>query len=360
LANGAYSRTFWATVCAAVILALIVVTLGAYVRLSDAGLGCPDWPGCYGQIAGVPLAQDEVARANAAFPQRPVDASKAIKEMVHRYFAGALGILVLAIAALAIRNRHRPHQPVLLPLALLLLIILQALLGMWTVTLQLKPVVVMAHLLGGLATLSALWWLFLSGCSWAKPQLGEDAIRYRGLVKLGALILVCQIALGGWTSANYATAACPDFPTCQAQWWPRMNFYEGFVLWRGLGVDYEHGVLDNPARTAIQVTHRIGALITMVYLLALTSMLALRVRNAPVRRAAVLAMVLTVLQVSLGITNVLVGWPLSMAWAHHAAAALLLLTILTLNHMLWPAVVQATPENASLFAEHKGLGHVHI
>lgn len=317
--------------CIALAVALVVVVLGAFVRLSNAGLGCPDWPGCYGHL-GVPRTQAQVDDANVAFPERPVNTSKAIKEMAHRYFSGTLGILILALVVMAVRNRRRarPPQPFMLPLALLLLVVFQALLGMWTVTLQLKPVVVMAHLLGGFATLALLWWLFLSGSHWARSR-HSTGLRF---TLLGTLVLVCQIALGGWTSANYAAAACPDFPTCQSQWWPEMDFAQGFVPWRGLGIDYEFGVLDNPARTAIHVAHRIGALVTAVVLSALGLTLLLKARDVAIRVCSRVVLALTMMQIALGVSNVILGWPLSMAAAHNAAAAFLLLAMLTLVYLL--------------------------
>lgn len=328
--------------------------LGAYVRLSDAGLGCPDWPGCYGHITDLPVSKVEVERANQAYPERPVETAKAIKEMVHRYFAGGLGLLILILSVMAVRARRRPQQPVTIPLVLLLLVIFQALLGMWTVTLQLKPVFVMAHLLGGFATLSLLWWLYLSGSTWAHRSRTYTLARYRRFVLLGTAILVCQIALGGWTSANYAAAACQDFPTCQSQWWPHMDFSEAFVLWRGLGLNYEFGVLDSAARTAIHFTHRIGALVTAVYLFALGSMLLFKPRDPVVRATSVAVLALTLSQVLLGISNVLLNFPLPLAAAHTAAAALLLLSMLTLNFILSRAaepVAREAPRAATAATE---------
>ncbi len=326
---------FRVTVVAALTLAFVVVVLGAITRLSDAGLGCPDWPGCYGHIGGVPMTQAEFAQANASFPGRPVDMSKANTEMVHRYFAGSLGVLILLLAVTAFSFRRRAQLPFKTTLALLALVIFQALLGMWTVTLQLKPVIVMAHLLGGFATLSLLWWLFLGDSPWATTQAGYSRYRVAGL--LGIAILVGQIALGGWTSANYAALACTDFPTCQAQWWPPMDFSEAFVLWRGAGLDYEFGVLDDPARTAIHVTHRIGALVTTIYLLALSSTIFIRARRGALRVASTAVIALTLMQVSLGISNVVLGLPLGVAAAHNAVAALLLLAMLSLIYLLRPA-----------------------
>lgn len=308
--------------------ALVVVILGAYTRLSDAGLGCPDWPGCYGHL-GVPQAEHEVARANASFPERPVEAPKAWKEMVHRYFAGTLGLLILGLAVLALVNRQHVRQPLLLPLLLLGLVIFQALLGMWTVTLQLKPVVVMGHLLGGFATLSLLWWLAIGGRE--TPLLARNRHRrFLPWVTLGVGILVGQIALGGWTSSNYAALACPDFPQCQSRWWPEMDFREGFVLWRGLGVNYEFGVLDHPARTAIHYTHRLGALVTALYLGLLAIGLLFGRRSNGLRGAALVILLLLATQVTLGISNIVYQLPLSVAVAHNAVAAILLLSLLTL------------------------------
>ncbi len=349
MAERSQSISFRATACIALGVALVVVVLGAYVRLSDAGLGCPDWPGCYGHVVGVPTTQAEVEDANEAFPGRPLEVSKAIKEMVHRYFAGGLGLLILMLAVIAVRHRRHPSQPLMLPVVLLLLVIFQALLGMWTVTLQLKPLFVMAHLLGGFATLSLLWWLFLSNSSWAQPRPSAGAARYRSFILLGVVILICQIALGGWTSANYAALACPDFPTCQSQWWPEMDFSEAFVLWRGLGIDYEFGVLDNPARTAIHVAHRIGALVTVTYLLALGSTLLVKARDVALHAVSAAVLALTTVQVLLGISNVVLALPLGVAAAHNATAALLLLTLLTLVHMLKPAAAPAieTPARAA-------------
>jgi cytochrome c oxidase assembly protein subunit 15 len=224
---------------AATVVALCVVVLGAWVRLSDAGLGCPDWPGCYGHV-DVPAGAGERAAAQAAYPERPLEPAKAWKEMVHRYAAGALGLLVAALAAVAVARRRRGVAPGL-PVALLALVIFQALLGMWTVTLLLKPIIVLAHLLGGLALLAGLTWLTLCHAP-RVPNLVHPPW-LRGWVLVCAGVLVLQIMLGGWTSTNYAALACPDFPTCQGEWWPETDFANAFVPWRGLGIDYAGGVL---------------------------------------------------------------------------------------------------------------------
>ena len=313
----------------AVILALGVVVLGAFVRLSDAGLGCPDWPGCYGQMDW-PTQHEEIQQANSEFPDRPVEPHKAWREMVHRYFAGTLGLLVLAlfIWAWSKRDEGINHQdaPVGLATALLIIIILQAALGMWTVTLKLKPVIVMLHLLGGLTTLSLLLWLALRTTPNLKPY------RYAGHVKpwmigLGLLLLVMQIALGGWTSSNYAALACPDFPTCQGSWWPHMDFSEAFVLWRGIGPNYEFGVLDMPARTAIHMAHRMGFLLVSLYLIWLAFRL---MKNRELLPWGVGLLALLTLQITLGISNVVFSLPLPVATLHNMGAALLLMFMVAL------------------------------
>ncbi len=316
-------------------LALLVVVLGAFVRLSDAGLGCPDWPGCYGQI-DVPQSAGEIAQANAAFPDRPVDVAKAWIEMIHRYAAALLGLAILAIGAVAYRQRHEPEALLAPALSLVALVLFQGLLGMWTVTWQLKPVVVMAHLLGGFATLALLWWLILrqspAAAAWAR---GADSHLYRWtLVGLG--LVVVQVALGGWTSANYAALACPDFPACQRQWWPEMDFAEAFVMWRGLGVSYEYGVLDNAARTAIHMTHRLGALAVLLYVGWLSVRTACFGAGKKVRIAGAMVGGLMLIQMGLGIANVWFYLPISTAIAHNGCAALLVLALLTLGHGLRP------------------------
>lgn len=248
-------------------LALVVIVVGAWVRLTDAGLGCPDWPGCYGHVHPAQLV-DQVEAINEAHPDRPFDYTKALNEMIHRYIASSLGLLIIALAVLSVMNRRDPRQPRVLPWVLLAVVLMQGLLGMWTVTLLLKPLVVTLHLLGGLTTLSLLWWLSLN----PERREGTHAER-RLLAPAGAVaaLVVFQIALGGWTSTNYAAAACSDFPTCQGGFWPEMDFEDAFVLWRGLGIDYEGGVLDAPARVAIHYVHRIGALVVTLALLALVA-----------------------------------------------------------------------------------------
>jgi len=316
----------------AAVVCLAVIVLGAWVRLSHAGLGCPDWPGCYGQLTW-PVEGHEVARAEQAFPERPVETHKAWKEMVHRYLAGTLVLLVVVLNVLAWRDRARVPGARLLAGVLLGLILFQAALGMWTVTLKLKPIVVMAHLLGGLATFALLLWLSWTTSAARRARRGAAA-HLRPLVFAGLGLLLLQLALGGWTSANYAALACPDFPTCQGAWWPDTNFGEGFVLWREIGVDYEGGVLDLPSRTAIHMTHRIGALLTLLVL----GFLALRLIGDPaLRREGLVLGALLCFQVLLGIQNVVLFLPLANAVAHNGVGALLLAA------MLWLVWCSASP-----------------
>jgi cytochrome c oxidase assembly protein subunit 15 len=303
-----------------VALAFTVVVLGAYTRLMDAGLGCPDWPGCYGFLA-VPGSAD-VAAAQARFPYAPVEAHKAWPEMVHRYFAGSLGLLIFMIAALSLRDRT-PGRPVKLLVALVLLVILQAAFGMWTVTLKLWPQVVTTHLLGGFATLVLLWLLWLRTRA-AAPL--DTALRPHAVLAL--LVTVVQIMLGGWTSSNYAALACPDFPTCQGQWWPAMDFANGFNVFQRVGPNYLGGLLESGARAAIHVTHRLGA----VLVFATVGTLAVRVIDRGARRLGLLLILLLMVQIGLGIANVEFTLPLPVATAHNATGALLLLGVVTVNY----------------------------
>ena len=311
------------------LLALLVVVIGAWVRLTDAGLGCPDWPGCYGQL----VVTESTREAAEAFPERPLDMGKAWREMIHRYLATGLGLLCLIMAGVAWANRRDPEQPTRLAYVLLALVIFQGLLGMWTVTLLLQPVIVMAHLLGGLATLGLLFWLgewrrvLSSGNGLRQPEHAAHAAS-PGLARAGIaalLILLVQIALGGWTSANYAALACPDFPTCQTRWWPPVtDFREGFVLWRELGVDYEGGVLDNPARVAIHFSHRLGAIAATAILGLLGWLMVRRPRLRPALG----------IQLILGASIIVYGVPLAVAVAHNGVAALLLLAVLNANQRI--------------------------
>lgn len=318
------------------VLAFVVITVGAFVRLSDAGLGCPDWPGCYGHLA-VPEHQ---ASADAKYPDRPLEQGKAWKEMGHRYLAGAFGLLIAAMLFFAWRQRKRPGQQKILPVALTGLVIFQALLGMWTVTLLLKPLIVTGHLLGGMSLLALLLLSLLrQGNHFSGWHTDNHVAFVRGLAGLALAVLVMQIFLGAWTSTNYAALACTDFPTCHGQWWPKTDFKDAFILWRGLGINYEYGVLDSVPRATIHMTHRLGALITTGVLLTLAA--ALFTLGRRVRGWSVLAVVMLLalaLQITLGITVVLAHLPLPVAVAHNGGAALLLCAVMSINHAAWRAV----------------------
>lgn len=312
----------------ATLLALTVVVMGAYTRLSHAGLGCPDWPGCYGHILGVPESSSEIDKANQDFPQRAVESGKAWKEMIHRYLAEGLGLLIVVLAIIAIINRRNAKQALWLPIILVGLVIFQGLLGMWTVTLLLKPVIVMLHLLGGLCILALLWWLVLRS---SQQQTSVRKSSLTPILVLGLSLLIGQILLGGWTSANYAALACPDFPTCQGEWWPETDFKEGFVFWRGLGQNYEFGVLDNPARTAIHLSHRLFAIVVAVFwLLVLLRIMKRNNSSSNMRQLATITLLLLLAQIALGVSNVVMKLPISVAVMHNGGAALLLLSVVTL------------------------------
>ncbi len=351
-------------------LAFGVIVFGAFVRLSNAGLSCPDWPTCYGRASWPTVASQVVDHAATAI--RPVEVHKAWREQLHRMLAGSLGVLVLALALLSARRRRHgialvlaaataiavavglymsglhgaatafalAGEGILLLAAIrwsnadfarvsaltLAVVVFQALLGMWTVTWLLKPLVVMGHLLGGLLTFALLTWV-----AWRTtdaPIRLPDAALLRRLLLVALALLAVQVALGGWTSANYAALACgTDFPKCVGHWWPPHDFREGFVFWRGIGVDYEGGVLDGAARIAIQLAHRMMAAVVFAYV----SWLALRLMRTPgVRGGGALLGGLVLAQVCLGIANVKLALPLHVAVLHNAGAALLLFVLVGL------------------------------
>lgn len=311
---------------AATILALFVVVLGAYVRLSDAGLGCPDWPGCYGTLT-VPESQSAIAQAQSAFPDKPVVTHKAWKEMIHRYAAGTLGLLVLSLCVMAWRAKKYISISPWVPTLLVFLIGFQAMLGMWTVTLLLKPAVVSSHLLGGMTTLGLLTWIAHRHFGTSVGSLVEKPL-LRFLVRGALLIIFAQIFLGGWTSSNYAGLACTDFPTCHGQWLPDMDFGSAFHWVRELGQAANGEPLALSAFVAIQWTHRVGALVTFAYLAFLAFML---LKNERLNTFGQVLLVLLVLQVSIGIANLILHLPLVLAVAHNMGAALLLITIVVIN-----------------------------
>ena len=322
----------------AAVITLCVIILGAWVRLSHAGLGCPDWPGCYGELTW-PNATGEIEQANEAFPERPVEIEKAWKEMVHRYLAGSLILLVAWINWVAWRGGNVTKRFKGTATTILAIILFQAALGMWTVTLKLLPAIVMAHLLGGMTTLALLTWLaFRTRKMGADEKLANDPVtvrQYRPWVIAALIVLVGQIALGGWTSANYAALACPDLPKCTGEWLPETNASEAFKVLREIGVDYEGGVLDQAARATIHLTHRIGAIITLIVMLVT----GWRLRSVPVLRVgANLLLAGICVQFTLGVLNIALLLPLPNAVAHNGVAALLIVILIWLLNRTSPPV----------------------
>ncbi|EIJ33518.1 COX15/CtaA family protein [Thiothrix nivea] len=319
-----YSRLLSITL----LLALMVIVLGAYTRLSDAGLGCPDWPGCYGHLA-VPDVVDSTQF------QRPLEEHKAWKEMIHRYAAGTLGLLILGIFLIRLVFRRQFQQGLLLPALLLGTVIFQAALGMWTVTLLLSPMIVTAHLLGGFTTLSLVWLLWLRQHATQPVTLySPESARLKTLGLIGLLLLIGQIFLGGWTSTHYAAVACgTSFPTCHGNLWPDADFATGFAFAWQEGTDYEFGILENPARTAIHMLHRLGALTVFLFLGGLM-LWAIRKRQQMLGQVPHTILLLLFTQVTLGILNVVLALPLPIATGHTLVAALLLLAVITLNYRL--------------------------
>lgn len=296
----------------AVFLTADLIVVGAFTRLTDSGLGCPDWPGCYG--AASPLgAAGAIDAAEWALPSGPVTTGKAWIEMIHRYLAMTVGALILALNAVLWRARAGSGRAPLWAAAALLWVIAQGLFGKYTVTLRLYPAVVTAHLLGAMVLLGLLMTSFES--LRRAPSLA--AARGASLV---LLLVGVQIALGGWVSSNYAVLACRGFPLCNGQWWPQADFAQGFALLRELGRAGAGGFVDFEALVAIQLAHRLFALVTLVALL----LLALRLRrdgSVAARRAGTLVVVLTALQLASGLSNVLLDWPLVAALLHIGCAA---------------------------------------
>lgn len=311
----------------AVVLAFCVVVLGSYVRLSDAGLGCPDWPGCYGALS-VPQSESAIESAQQAYPDRPLEHAKAWKEMAHRYLAGSLGLVVVGLALLAYKHRQHIRTAWQLSAALVVLIVLQALLGMWTVTLLLKPVIVTLHLIGGMTTLAVLCWIAVRNT--VQPSIALPSTQQWWL-RLALLVWLLQVMLGGWTSSNYAALACTDFPTCHGLWWPDMDIHDAFHLTRALGESRDGGQLHLDALTAIQWMHRLGALVVLAWGMVSIRILLQRKTARPLAWALLLVLLL---QISVGIGNLLLQLPLVLAVLHNAGAALLGICLVTVNARL--------------------------
>lgn len=323
--------------------AVFVVVLGAYTRLKDAGLGCPDWPGCYGFVL-VPGTAAEISQAEAFFPDAPFEAEKAWLEVIHRYFAATLGFLIILINISAWRNRRLAAQPFKLPLFLLFMVIAQGMFGMWTVTLRLWPQVVTTHLLGGFTTLCLLWLLSLrlNQVDWPLPDIHlQHWIKLKTLAMTGLILVIIQIALGGWLSSNYAALACPDLPTCQGQWLPAMDFASGFNMLQEIGPNYLGGQMDGEARVAIHMAHRMGALVVVLYLGFLIFKLYKNAGGGHLKTLSHVILALLAMQISLGLSNIIWRLPLWIAVAHNAGGAFLLLALVTLNYRLYRTVSMA-------------------
>ncbi len=312
-----------------IILALIVVMLGAYTRLSDAGLGCPDWPGCYGQI----IVPDMVDGTKIEGYNRPLETVKGWKEMVHRYAASTLGLVILILWFLALKGRTQRFQSMALPSFTALFVMLQGAFGMWTVTLMVHPGIVTTHLIGGFITSTLLIWLYLNQNN--RTDLYRHILKHhRYLLLMVLLVLSIQIALGGWTSTNYAALSCGDyFPTCLNTWWPEMDFSRA-LYWGPIGTEYnyEYGVLESQARTAIQMLHRIGALITTMMVISL--LIAFK-HYVHLRKHRLLIGGLLAIQILLGILNIALSLPIAIAVLHNGVALLLLLSIISLAHKIF-------------------------
>lgn len=314
-----------------IILAMVVIILGAYTRLTDAGLGCPDWPGCYGHLSLTDTAK-HIETSQQYFPERPYEPHKARNEMVHRYFASGLGLLILVIFITSIWQRSY-HRPLKLPFFLLCLVCFQGALGMWTVTLNLLPVVVMGHLLGGFSVLCCLYLLYLRLTPYRIPG-GDHRMRSYGKYTLiGLVILTCQIALGGWTSANYAALACTELPLCEGDWYANLDFSGAFSVPHA--ENYEFGAHDYGERMTMHIMHRLGAVVTFIYL----SWLALGLYKAAaaklIKRLCILMMLVLGLQVILGVSNIVFSLPIAVAVMHNFVAACLLLVVITLSYTLY-------------------------
>jgi cytochrome c oxidase assembly protein subunit 15 len=309
-------------------LAFIVIALGAWTRLVDAGLGCPDWPGCYGFVV-FPINETDIAIAESLYPEFPYDINKAIPEVVHRYFAAALGLFAIFLVYLSFKQNENKNIR-LWTIGLLIFICCQGVFGYLTVSLKLLPIIVTGHLFGGFTTLTLFFYIFLMSSNFEiLDKMKIPNLKF--IAGLAFFILIIQIFLGVWTSTNYASLACADFPTCQGSYLPEMDFKNGFNLNQEVGPNYLYGLLDNPSRVAVHYSHRVSAIfVTLIFLILMSKLW--------FTNAAPLASTLGILlitQISLGIINVVYVLPLYVAIAHNLVAATLLLTIFTINYLAW-------------------------
>ena len=302
------------------LLGFIVVALGAWTRLADAGLGCPDWPGCYGFVT-IPVSPEEIDLANTKFPDTPYEVAKAIPEVVHRYFAAALGFMILCIAYIAFKNKELPSDVRKLSFFLIAWVIMQGTFGYWTVSLKLWPQVVTTHLMSGFLTTGLLWLLYYK----TKDRLQERtqwnfSSATKKLFTISIALVAVQIFLGAWTSTNYASYSCTDFPLCQGQILPDANFKQGFDFFQSIGPNYLGGQMDHDSRVAIHLTHRFGAIVVTLFLLFMSY-------HLYIRKFQTLALGLVgflTFQVLLGISNVIFALPLLVAVGHNLGGLLLI------------------------------------
>ena len=319
-------------VLGATILALCVVVFGAYVRLTDAGLGCPDWPGCYGTLT-VPESVAAIEEAQANYPNSIIDKGKAWIEMIHRYIAAILGLMILSLAFLAYKNKNDINVRPSLVYGLLGLVIAQGMLGMWTVTELLMPIIVSLHLLGGMTTLGLL--TYITHRHWG--SVSDTLITLKPisqkLIRFSLVILFIQIFLGGWTSTNYAALACTDFPTCHGELIPPMDFSNGFTLWRELGMTAQGDALTLQALQAIQWIHRIGAFIFVSYFLYIIYLMS-KFKSCNLYRN--LLVIVISFQFIVGVLNLLLHLPLALATMHNLGAALLVIITVIINSRITP------------------------
>lgn len=314
-----------------ILMAMVVIVLGAYARLTDAGLGCPDWPGCYGHLS-FSNTTENIEVAQQAFPDRPFEEHKAWNEMIHRYFASGLGFLILVIFISSLFSKTY-NKPVKLPFFLLCLVCFQGALGMWTVTLNLLPAVVMGHLLGGFSVLCCLFLLYLRLTPYRIPG-GDPRMRKFGkYATLGIIILTGQIALGGWTSANYAALACTELPICEGAWYQRLDFAGAFSIPEA--ENYEFGAHDYNERMTMHIVHRVGALITFLYLCWLGIRLYAAASSQLIKRLSSLMVLVLGVQVMLGVSNVVYSLPVTVAVMHNAVAVCLMLIMVTISYTLY-------------------------
>jgi cytochrome c oxidase assembly protein subunit 15 len=324
-----YRKLVWVTL----FLTFDLVMFGAFTRLTDSGLGCPDWPGCYGHANPI-QAHSDISAAETAMPTGPVTVMKAWIEMIHRYLAMAIGVLIIALMVIAWRRwlqsgRKEMKFSPLFPTLMFAFVCLQGAFGAWTVTMKLQPVIVTIHLLLGMTLLALLTWFgaHLSD----HPTVPRSAIALRIPAMLTLLLLIIQIAFGGWVSTNYAALACTDFPLCHGELFPQMDFSNGFTLWRDLGKTAHGDYLSFPALTAIHWTHRAFAFVVVV----LVAWVALRAfKIDALRKTARWLLIMIALQFAIGILNVFLKLPLALAVAHNGGAALLLLLLVTLNYKI--------------------------